>query len=81
MKYLLLIPVALAGFFLPLWSFLILVMVYSLFFPSGILLVVAVCIDAFFGNPDIGFSYIYTVGTSGILVCISLVKPHLALYA
>ncbi len=61
------------------WFFLPLALFYLFMFDGLEILVLAVCIDALFGNSH-SFPYLYTVTTSGIMIGMMIIKPHLRFY-
>lgn len=63
------------GFFLPMWVFIFTVLFYSLLFGPYEVLILAVCIDAQFGNAE-GVWYLYTVFTSGVTLAIVFIRPY-----
>lgn len=70
----------LAALFLPFWFFLLIACVYALLFTSYELLILAVLVDAQFGNREEGIWFIYTLATSIIVILSAYLKPHLRFY-
>ncbi len=75
------IIVVIAGLFLPLPVFVAVAFVYTLFWQSYELCVLAVCIDAQFGDTNIGVWYVYTLATMLILLSVVYLRPYLRFYA
>jgi hypothetical protein len=71
------IPVAL---FLPFWMFGILAFFYACVWTPYELLIIAMCIDAQFGNPEL-HAYWYTITVSIFLIMSVYIKPFLRFYA
>lgn len=74
------IALAMSALFFPWWVFACASLVYVLIFTSYELLALAVCIDAIFGDPNVGMWYVYTLTVSLLLVASSFVKPYLRMY-
>lgn len=66
--------------FCPLWVFIICIIPYALFFTAYELLIVALCIDAQFGEPTAGIWYWYTLSVSSVLIVATYVKPYIRFY-
>lgn len=73
------VVVAASGFAGPVWFFLAAAAIYGFWFSGLELVIVAMCIDAFFGNPEHAVP-IYTSMAVLWLIVMELVKPHLLLY-
>ncbi len=71
------IVLILATFFLPFWVFVVGAIMYGIFFTPYELLILAVCVDAVFGEQASGnVWYLYTLLTSIIVFCIACIKPY-----
>lgn len=74
------IGMMLIGLFLPYWVFAILALVYACIWTPYELVILAVCIDAEFGRPELGIAYMYTL-TVGILSILGIyIKPLFKFY-
>jgi len=74
------IGVLIAMLFLPLWIVVPIVCLYALVFTGYELLILAVCMDAQFGDMRHGIWYMYTLFVSVVLLCAIKIKPHLRFY-
>ncbi len=74
------IGVVLASLFLPFWFFILYACIYALIYGPLELLVLAVCIDAQFGDVKSGVWYQYTLAVVGILIISVSLKPYLRFY-
>jgi hypothetical protein len=72
--------VALIALFLPVWAFGIAALMYALFYTPYEILILALCIDAQFGDPHQGFWFIYTTMSACILLSSIFIKPQLRFY-
>jgi len=70
----------LSALFLPMWSFLVLAVLYGLVWTPYELLILALCIDAQFGDQQLGVWYWYTLWISCILVFSVYIRPHVRFY-
>lgn len=70
----------LVALFLPLWAFIIGAFLYALIYTPYEILVLAVCVDAQFGDPGRGVWFLYTLSTSVILLATVFIKPQLRFY-
>jgi hypothetical protein len=75
------IGVAIGALFLPLWSFVILAVLYAFVFSGYELIVLSVLIDAQFGDTGAGVWYAYTLSASLVLLVSVYLKPYLRFYA
>lgn len=66
--------------FVPTWVYVIAALVYALYFTAYELIILALCIDAYYGNFGISLVPYYVLATSVCLVCIEWVKPHISVY-
>jgi hypothetical protein len=64
----------------PFWVFASFVCVYALFWESYELLILALCIDALFGDAQIGVFYTYTLFVASVLVIFFFLKPYIRFY-
>ncbi len=80
MRVLLFFIVILTALFMPLWSFVGIAFVYALLYTPYELLILAVCIDAQFGDPYRGLWFLYTLSASGIVLITVRLKPQLRFY-
>ncbi len=69
--------IILIALFLPFWVFVVASCIYTFFFQSFELLIIAFCIDAQFGDQNQNIWYMYTLVTFCILACMLYIKPHL----
>jgi hypothetical protein len=74
------VVVVLCGLFLPLWAFAIGVVCYALAFEPYELIVLAVCIDAQFGDATQSIWYLYTAITVSISTVVMFTRPYLRMY-
>lgn len=74
-----LLVLTLAGFMMPLWFFLVCAACYALFFSPYEPFVIAVLIDAEFGEAARGFPYLYTALMLVVLVFVRTVRPRFRL--
>lgn len=74
------ISIALLSFFSPLGVFALAVFVYACFYEPYEMLIVSVCVDAFFGDANTDALYEYTFVTGCILLLAVFVRPHLRFY-
>lgn len=74
------ILLVLIALYMPFWVFVITGFTYALFFHSFELCIIAVCIDAQFGNPEHGIWYLYTLSALIIFITMMYVKPRLRFY-
>ena len=63
--------------FLPFWYFVPLASLYAFFFSPYELLIVAVLVDAGFGDEKTLMGYYYTLAVSFILILTTFMKPYL----
>jgi hypothetical protein len=80
MRIFLFIVIILIALFLPLWAFVIAASIYALLYTPYELLVLAVCIDAQFGDPSRGLWFLYTLCVAGVLLGSVFIKPQLRFY-
>lgn len=73
--------IVLIGLFLPLWAFACAAFVYALVYTPYEILILAMCIDAQFGDPQSGLWFLYTLTSSCILIVTVYLKPQLRLYS
>lgn len=72
------IVLILATFFLPFWVFIVGTIMYGIFFAPYELLILAVCVDAVFGEQSSGnVWYLYTLSASIVVFCIACIKPYM----
>jgi hypothetical protein len=64
----------------PTWVFVISALVYALYFTAYELILLALCIDAYYGNFSITIVPYYVLITSASLIFIEWVKPHISVY-
>ncbi len=74
------VGVVLVGLFLPFWFFVPVAFIYALMFRPIEVLILAVCIDAQFGDVEGGIWYAYTLAGAGILIVTASMKPYLRFY-
>lgn len=67
--------------FLPFWFFLPLAVAYALCFSAYELLIVAVFIDAQFGDTERSLWFLYTLSVAVILIVTTALKPYLRFYS
>lgn len=70
----------LVALFLPFWIFALLAFFYACVWTPYELLVIAVLIDAQFGNSELGISCMYTLVASIFFVAGTYIKPLLRFY-
>ncbi len=66
--------------FAPTWVFVIASLLYALYFTAYELIILALCIDAYYGNLGTSFIPYYVLITSASLIFIEWVKPHISVY-
>lgn len=74
------IIVVLVALFLPMWAFGISMLTYVLVFGPYELLILAVCIDAQFGDRTMSLWYSYTALTVLTSLCTIRIRPYLSMY-
>lgn len=79
LRILLFCAVVLFGFVGPLWVFLPLLAFYIAYYISAEVLLVTLCIDAYFGYGET-YSFLYTAGAGALLLLVHILRPTLSLY-
>ncbi len=72
--------VMLSALFLPIFAFGISMLVYALIFGPYELLILAVCVDAQFGDRSLSLWYSYTALTVLTSLCAIRIRPYLSMY-
>lgn len=72
--------VILVALFLPVWAFVVGAILYALVYTPYEILILALCIDAQFGDPSRGLWFLYTLSTAVILLATVFIKPQLRFY-
>ncbi len=74
------VGVLLTTLFLPYWVFVPVAFVYALMCTPYELLIIAVCVDAQFGDMNGGVWYLYTLTIAVILIVTTSIKPYFQFY-
>jgi hypothetical protein len=64
----------------PLWIWICVALVYSFIYAPYELFVISVCIDAYFSDLNISYTYMYTTCTVLLCIGVTIIKPYLAIY-
>lgn len=80
MRIFLFIIMILIALFLPVWVFVAGAFLYALLYTPYEILILAVCIDAQFGDPTRGLWFLYTLSASSAVLITVLLKPQLRFY-
>jgi hypothetical protein len=72
--------IVLSALFLPVWLFALLTLVYAFLFSPYEVLVLAVLVDAQFGDVGLPVWYAYTLVASLVLLFVVYLKPYLRFY-
>lgn len=80
MRIFLFIVIIVTALFLPLWVFALGAFVYALLYTPYEILILAVCVDAQFGDPSRGMWFLYTLSAAGIVLTTVYIKPQLRFY-
>ncbi len=80
MRLLFFIGLTLTTLMAPFWVFAVLTFVYALMWQSYELLILALCVDALFGDRSTGIFYQYTLFVAMALVMLFFIKPYIRFY-
>ena len=72
--------VLLITLFFPLWAFILGAFLYALLYTPFEILILAVCIDAQFGDPSRGAWFLYTLSAGCVVLITVYIKPQLRFY-
>ena len=72
----------LATLFSPIWLFALLAVSYVFVYNAPYeVLILSVCIDAIFGNPNSGMWFTYSLIVSVAIIVTSVIKPYIRFYS
>ncbi len=80
MRALVFVALCISAFFLPFWCFALTVLLYTLIYEAYAPLLIAVCVDVYFGEMGRGAWYLYTLFSILIGIAVYVVRPYLRFY-
>ncbi len=80
MRGLIFAALCISAFFFPFWCFALIAFLYMLMYEPYVPLVVAVCIDVYFGEYGRGAWYLYTLFSILAGIAVYFVRPYLRFY-